>query len=165
MGKRYKVYLHTGSNIGEKEANLQKAATFIAEEIGEIKHISSLYETEAWGNTKQPNFLNQAIEVHTNLSPEDLLKQVHAIEQKLGRIRGQKWTARTIDIDILFYADQQINSTKLTIPHPHLHNRNFVLIPMMEIAPYFQHPTLEKTIEELYADCEDLLEVILVTKN
>jgi len=142
--------------------NLQSALNHIEQEIGPILLTSSLYETEAWGVTDQQDFLNQAILVETTFSPLEVLQKTQAIEKLVGRQERIKWHARIIDIDILFYADQVIDNEQLTIPHPYLHKRNFVLIPMLEIAPYFEHPILKKDIENLYLETEDLMDVVML---
>ncbi|MBI1227631.1 MAG: 2-amino-4-hydroxy-6-hydroxymethyldihydropteridine diphosphokinase [Bacteroidetes bacterium] len=162
MKKQHKTHLLLGGNLGDRLANLAAARKLIGEKIGIIVKKSSLYETEAWGNTDQPDFLNQALEVATNLNPVDLLHAILSIEKKLGREREDKWSARTIDIDILFYEAKILNTKELTLPHPHLHERNFVLVPMLEIAPNKQHPVFKKTIEELYEASKDDLEVTML---
>ncbi|MFK8104439.1 MAG: 2-amino-4-hydroxy-6-hydroxymethyldihydropteridine diphosphokinase [Saprospiraceae bacterium] len=155
-------YLHLGSNIGDRLHHLRAAKAQIAERIGPISQYSKYYETEAWGLTDQADFINQAIGVQTELSPEALLDTVLSIEENLGRERKEKWSARLIDIDIIFYGDQIVQSERLAIPHPHLHQRNFVLIPMLEIAGDWMHPQLLQTIEELYLTSKDPLEVIML---
>jgi 2-amino-4-hydroxy-6-hydroxymethyldihydropteridine diphosphokinase len=163
MEKKNIVYLHTGSNLGNREENLSKVNDLIAKFICKIVTESRLYETEAWGVTDQPNFYNQALKVETNLKPQAILEKTLQIENEdFNRIRTEKWTARIIDIDILFYNDEVIKTDNLVIPHPHLHQRNFVLIPLMEIAGEMEHPILKETIEDLYWKSEDSLEVLIV---
>lgn len=163
MEKKNIVYLHTGSNLGNREENLSKVNDLITKFIGKIVTESRLYETEAWGVTDQPNFYNQALKVETNLKPQAILEKTLQIENEdFNRIRTEKWTARIIDIDILFYNDEVIKTDDLVIPHPHLHQRNFVLIPLMEIAGEMEHPILKETIEDLYWKSEDSLEVLIV---
>lgn len=123
-----------------------------------------VYETQAWGMTDQPDFLNQVLEVATTLSPEELLEQIKQIEQQMGRERRVKWGERLIDIDILFYEQAVIYTEKLKIPHPFLHERNFVLIPLQEIAPDFQHPVLQHSISQLLKSSKDLLYVKILTE-
>jgi 2-amino-4-hydroxy-6-hydroxymethyldihydropteridine diphosphokinase len=152
-----RVYLHTGSNLGQREANLQLANKLITKEIGAIRQASRLYSTAAWGIEDQPDFLNQALEVGTTLRPGQVLEAIGRIEQQMGRIRIVKWGQRLIDIDILFYNHLVINRADLKIPHPELQNRNFVLAPLLEIAPGLKHPIFQKTIRELASICGDTL--------
>ena len=154
-----KVFLSIGGNMGNREAALAKACKLIGEQCGEIKSISSLYETAAWGKNDQPSFLNQALEIHSGLEPEQLLKQILKIEKEMGRIRKEKYGPRSIDIDILFFNEETHNYPSLTIPHPEIQNRRFVLAPMNEIAPALVHPVLKKTITELLEQCPDHLPV------
>lgn len=153
------TYLHLGSNIGDRLGYLLKAKFLISKHIGHIKTLSEVYETAAWGNTDQADFYNQAILVMTLLEPAEILVEINKIEEGLGRQRSENWGARTIDIDILFYNNDEINTDRLTIPHPRLHQRNFVLIPLSEIAPDFIHPILGKSIQELRKLCADNSEV------
>ena len=143
-----KAYLSLGSNLGNREKYLEQARTFL-KELGKIKKESSVLETPAWGKTNQPNFLNQVILIETKLFPHDLLKECQKIENKLGRERKVKWGARTIDIDILFYDNLVLNEENLTIPHPYISEREFVLEPLNEIAPDFVYPVLGLTIRGL----------------
>lgn len=153
------IFLHTGSNLGDRGAHLKKAIEMIEVEIGPIEKASKVYRTKAWGLADQPDFLNQALEVKTVLSPMELLDKVLAIEEHMGRKRIKKWGQRLIDIDILFYGDIVLKSERLTIPHPYLHHRNFVLIPLLEIAPDFVHPGFKLSIEALSSRSEDSLGV------
>lgn len=162
MNKINRAFLHTGSNLGNRFDNLWEANQEIENCVGKIINASQFYETKAWGIENQPDFINQALEVETELSPDELLNAILEIEMKLGRIRAIKWEARLIDIDILFYEEQIINTPKLIIPHPRLQERNFVLIPMMEIAPDFVHPVFQKSIESLYLESKDSLEVLML---
>lgn len=148
------IYLSLGSNIGNRKRNLEKALTELNEKnIKEIK-ISSLYETEPVG-PKQRNFYNIAGKFKTNFKPQDLLKVLKQIEEKLGRTKTYKWGPRVIDIDILFYGKQVVKSKKLIIPHKEMVNRSFVLIPMNEIAPNIVHPIYRKTIKRIFNKFKD----------
>jgi 2-amino-4-hydroxy-6-hydroxymethyldihydropteridine diphosphokinase len=118
-----------------------------------------LYETAAWGNTNQPSFYNQAVVVTTPLSPEGLMDQLLDIELEMGRIRTQKYGPRTIDLDILMIDDLVLNTEKLTIPHPQMHNRRFALLPLIEVAPTLIHPLFDQSIEVLLQNCPDTLDV------
>ena len=163
MGNKInQAYLLTGTNMGEREANLQKANGLIEQKIGKIKEQSKLYESQAWGKTDQPDFINQALLVETQLTPKETLTQILGIEAEMGRVRTAKWEERNIDIDILLYNDAVINESDLVIPHAHLHERNFALIPLMEIAGEVEHPVLKQNVEDIYFDCTDPLEVFLI---
>jgi len=153
------VYLLIGGNMGERELNLEKARNLIGEKCGEVTTISSIYETAPWGETDQPMFLNQALQIFTSLKPMPLLQKILDIEKQLGRTRQVKFGPRNIDIDILFYNEETHNYPLLTIPHPALQYRRFVLTPMNEIAPGFVHPVFKKTIAELLEECPDDLPV------
>ena len=152
-----KAYLLIGGNMGDRLANLEMAKLAIYQEIGPILLSSSMYETAAWGKEDQPAFLNQALLIETNLIAHDLMMALLAIEKKMGRIRQEHLGPRTIDLDIIFFNDQIIDSANLTIPHPQMQKRNFVLSPLKEIAPNFIHPILKKSITQLLTDCEDPL--------
>lgn len=156
------IYLLLGSNQGEREANLQNARKAIEKSIGKIAQKSHLYETQSWGKTDEDDHLNQALEVQTVLSPREVLRKTQQIETEMGRVKTQKYASRIIDIDILMYENLVINEPDLVIPHPELPNRNFALIPLMEIAGETEHPTLRLPIEEIYLACEDDLEVFML---
>jgi 2-amino-4-hydroxy-6-hydroxymethyldihydropteridine diphosphokinase len=153
------VFLLTGSNLGQLEANLATAAMHIARECGVILQRSSLYQTAAWGKQQQPDFLNQVLHIKTSLTPESLLSKALAIEQAMGRIRIEKWGQRLIDIDILYFNDAIISESNLQLPHPGIAARRFVLEPLTEIAPDFIHPVLMKSNKALLASCTDPLVV------
>lgn len=161
------VFLLLGGNLGDRENTILEARKSISLQIGSIKKESSLYQTAAWGVENQPSFLNQVLEVSTFLSAQEILTQIEAIEKKLGRKRYQKWYARTIDVDILYYENEILeeeenteNGTKnLKVPHPFLHERRFTLVPLVEIAPNFIHPVLQKTNKQLLEVCLDKLPV------
>lgn len=148
-------YLSLGSNLGNKQVNLEVALEIIKKDIGEISRISSIYETEAWGVVDQDNFFNIIAEVKTLFFPLDLITKILAIETRMGRIRYKKWESRIIDIDIIFYENYIITTENLTIPHPFLEKRNFVLEPLNELSPEFIHPRLRKSIFQLTAACTD----------
>jgi 2-amino-4-hydroxy-6-hydroxymethyldihydropteridine diphosphokinase len=162
MTRLSKTHLLLGANLGDRATTLAEANKLVAQKIGKIVKASSLYETQPWGKTDQPEFLNQALEVATELPPLEVLKAILEIEQQLGRTRQEKWDARSIDIDMLFYDAKILKTKDLTLPHPHLHERNFALVPMLEIAPTKQHPIFKKTIEELYEASTDTLDVAML---
>jgi len=157
------VFLLLGGNLGNRSALLQQAREGILDQMGEIQAHSSLYETAAWGVENQPAFLNQVVKMSTDQTPFELLKSIHELEAYLGRQRHERWHARTIDIDILYFADQQVDSQRLTLPHPQLHNRRFTLVPLVEIAPHFVHPKLKQSNLQLLENCQDILPVQLFT--
>ena len=148
-------YILLGSNLGDRKKYIASAISEISATLGIIEISSSLYETASWGKHDQPDFLNQVIELKTNLNPKDLLTGVLNIEIKLGRKRIEKWGSRIIDIDILLYGDQVIDEPELSIPHPFLAFRRFCLMPLNEIAPKFVHPVLKKNIQELLFELSD----------
>ncbi len=154
-----KAYILTGSNLGDKKKNLTTAYRFINEQCGTINKRSSIYETSAWGKTDQPDFLNQVLELNTSLTARQLIKKLQHIEQQMGRVRHEKYGPRIIDLDILFFNNEQYQLPSLIIPHPEIQNRRFTLIPLMDIAPEFVHPVFQKTISELLKKCPDQLEV------
>ncbi len=154
-----KAYLSLGSNEGDRSGLLSEAVARIEEECGELVAVSHLYETAAWGLESQPDFLNMALCISTQLAPIDLLAAIRQIETHMGRQRTVKWGQRTLDIDILFYESMIISEPNLSVPHPHLHERRFVLMPLAEIAADFVHPDLKKSVKELLKACPDTLEV------
>ena len=153
------TYLLLGSNMGNSTELLSNAIEQIENKIGPLLLQSNLYATAAWGNTSQPDFLNQVIKVATNLEAAKTLETILSIEKKMGRIRTIKNAPRIIDIDILFFNNEIINRSDLIVPHPEIQNRRFVLIPINEIAPQMIHPVLNKTIEQLLLQCPDQLAV------
>ena len=151
------VYLGIGSNLGDRSENVEKALALLREhEEIRILAVSQLIETEPQGGPAQGKFLNGAIKIDTDLMPLDLLSQIKMIERRLGRVKSDEVNApRTMDLDILFYDDVVIVEGKsLTIPHPRLAERAFVLKPLLEIAPDLAHPRLNKTVKELYEALE-----------
>ena len=159
MVQLVRTFLLLGSNLGDRQDHLEKARTLIKRRIGKLVAISSVYQTAAWGNTEQAAFLNQVIGAETRLTPEQIWTAVQGIEKKEGRTPSEKWGPRTLDIDILFYGDQIINTPTLTIPHPEIANRRFTLEPLMEVEPDLVHPVLNKTVRKLLAACPDGLPV------
>lgn len=154
-----KVYLLLGGNLGDRKMLIANAENELRKQIGDIVLKSSLYETKAWGREQQTNFLNKVLAINTKLNAFEILNIIQNIEVKLGRKRVEHWGSRTIDIDILFYENEIIDTEDLKIPHPLINMRKFVLSPLLEIIPDFIHPGLKKTIRELYLICEDKLEV------
>lgn len=149
------AYLLIGGNLGDRFKHLQTTVQKINMLCGKIIQSSSVYETDAWGFTEQPAFLNQALEIETHLSAVELMQQIHEIELSLGRVRLSPLGPRTIDIDIIYYNNDIIDNDIVTIPHPRMEQRNFVLIPLNEIAPKMIHPQFNKTTSELLHQCKD----------
>ncbi len=147
MTEAVTVYLGLGSNLGDRQANLDRALEFLSQRV-RMGKISSIYDTEPLGDSNQPRFLNLVCQAFTRLEPPALLALAKGIERKLGRV-GKSGTPRTIDIDILLYDDQVIDTPELVIPHPKMTERAFVLIPLDEIASDTVHPVTEKTMKEL----------------
>jgi len=154
--KMKQVFLSIGSNLGNREENLKIALSRIREEIGSILISSSFYETEPWRFDTKNQFLNMAVTVETKIEPPALLEALIGIEKSMGRTRDkEQYSSRVIDIDILFYEDLIIEAYDLKIPHPHIPERRFVLVPLVEIAPEFIHPILNKTVSYLLDNCTD----------
>lgn len=147
------VFIGLGSNLGNRKENIKKAIEKLSQTNGiQLLQQSTIIETEPYGKTDQPDFLNCVIQVKTEKNPELLLEICNNIENDLGRIRNEKWGPRTIDIDILFIDDMVIHTPDLIVPHPEVHLRAFVLTSLNEIAPDFIHPILNKTIKEIYKE-------------
>ena len=153
------TFLSLGSNLGNKLAHFSSAENYISKNIGCIVMSSSVYETEPWGYTQQAAFLNKVIQVETILNPHELLKAILNIEFRMGRIKTHRWHERIIDIDILFFNDLIMKEVDLVIPHPLMHERKFVLMPLVEIASIYIHPIINKTSKSLLAECADPLMV------
>ncbi len=154
------AYILLGSNEGNRQEHLLKALKLINTEAGAVWEQSEVYITMAWGNTEQPDFLNQVLCLHTSLAPQQLLATLLGIEKKLGRSRnGIKWMQRIIDIDILFYGALILQTPELIIPHPFIQDRRFALVPLAEIASEYIHPVFKKNIRALVNECRDPLEV------
>ncbi|MBN8570808.1 MAG: 2-amino-4-hydroxy-6-hydroxymethyldihydropteridine diphosphokinase [Ignavibacteria bacterium] len=153
-----KVFLGLGSNIGDRKKYLEEAIQEIKNIPGtKVLKLSSVYETEPWGFSEQEEYLNAVIEIETEQAYEKLLKEVKAIEIILGRDKRDKWKSRKIDIDILFYGDLVYEDENLHIPHKHIEDRNFVLVPLNEIEPDFVHPITKKKISEILQNSKDKL--------
>ena len=145
--------------MGDSEQMLSVATNMIEKNIGKLTTSSVIYKTAAWGKEDQPDFLNQIIIVSSLLSSSTLLKEIFIIEKEMGRVRTTKNAARVIDIDMLFFNDEIIQTENLTVPHKQIQNRKFVLVPLTEIAPDFIHPVLKKSSLELLSICSDKLNV------
>ena len=162
----HKVVLLLGSNQGSRSENLEQAIKMIRELVGKVRKISSVYLTQPWGFESPDAFLNQALLLHTSLEPTELLGVVQKIEKELGRKRRINfYTSRTIDIDIIFYDQLVIEKPELTLPHPLMQLRKFVLVPIFEILPGYRHPVDGRTVEQMLDDCDDELKVELLGSN
>jgi 2-amino-4-hydroxy-6-hydroxymethyldihydropteridine diphosphokinase len=152
---RPRVFLGLGSNVGEREATLERALTLLGERGFNVKRRSSLYLTEPVGGPPQDWYLNMVAEGACALAPEELLSVCLDVERDLGRTRDVRWGPRTIDIDLLLYGEERRATAALALPHPRLHERQFVLVPLAEIAPGLRHPVLRLTTRELRQRCAD----------
>lgn len=152
------IFLLLGSNLGDRLTNLAAAIDRIGA-FATVLRKSSIYVTGAWGNTNQPDFLNQVIEVDTEADPVGLLSDILDVESKMGRRRIGKWGSRIIDIDILLYRDAIIDTGELKVPHPQMQNRKFTLVPLRELASDVVHPLFRKTIARIDDECTDTLSV------
>ena len=152
-----KITILLGGNLGDVKKNFDLACSNIDQNIGKIKLKSKLYQSEAWGFEATNPFLNQVIIIESTLSPKRVLNKLLEIEKSLGRIRSDEpgYSSRTLDLDILFIDDLEINTTHLTIPHPEIQNRKFTLLPLVELTPNKIHPKLGKTTSELLTICPD----------
>ena len=153
------IFLLLGSNLGERRESLANARKVLSLEIGPIIKSSAIHESSAWGLKEQPDFLNQVVQIETEIDPHTLLRKIQGIEIELGRVRYEKWGPRKIDIDILYYHDLVMATEDLILPHPGIPERRFTLEPLKEIAPDFIHPLLLKTNSELLDASKDDLNV------
>lgn len=155
------AYLSLGTNVGNKKENLINAINYIAEGSEVIKK-SSLYKTEPWGNKNQEEFINQVIYVKTKKSPQELMSFLLETEKRMGRERIEKWGPRIIDLDILFYDEEIIKENDLVIPHPHITERKFILIPLIEVSKRLKHPVTKQSIEWHLKTCADKNKVVQI---
>ncbi len=157
------VYLGLGSNLGDRAANLSETLRRLAGKLS-VQEISSLYETEPWGMLDQPKFLNAVCSAETNLSPHELLQFTQSTEQGMGRVHTERWGPRNIDIDILFYNNIVLDTLALTLPHPRITERAFVLVPLAEIAPDVIHPRVGLSVRVLLQRRDDAKTVQFIGK-
>ena len=150
------IYLCIGGNLGEREANLEEAIDFIGFNFGDVVGVSSIYESEPWGMSDVPNFLNQVVHIQSELTDKELLEEIADLEEFFGRERSsQGYVSREMDIDVLFIGEEIISTESLHVPHPRMSERRFVLEPLVEIAPEFIHPELKQSVEVLLKACSD----------
>lgn len=147
--KQHTAYVALGSNLGDKAGHLRRALLLLLQNGIEVEKVSSFIITEPYGVTDQPQFLNGVCRVRTVLPPLELLRTLLAVERQLGRVRLRHWGERNIDLDLLLYEDVLLDTPELRLPHPDMQNRDFVLLPLAEIAPALQHPTLHKSMARL----------------
>jgi 2-amino-4-hydroxy-6-hydroxymethyldihydropteridine diphosphokinase len=153
------LFLSLGGNLGNTREIFEGAYPLIEKKLGKISVYSSIYQTEAWGPIPQADFLNQVILVSTTLAPQACLTEMLAIEKEFGRERKERWGPRTLDLDILYYSDVIIAEADLTVPHPRIAERKFILTPLVEIAPLFEDPVLRKSMMSLLENCSDRSQV------
>ncbi|HLW21365.1 MAG TPA: 2-amino-4-hydroxy-6-hydroxymethyldihydropteridine diphosphokinase [Cyclobacteriaceae bacterium] len=159
----HQAVLLIGGNLGDREQLIRQAQGLLSK-IGRIKAASSLYETQAWGNASEGEYLNQALILETKHSPTDLLQRTQEIENFLGRTRTVRWGSRTMDIDIIYFDDLVYQDEILILPHPLMSERKFVLMPLAEILPDFIHPVFKVSNKELFLRCKDMSEVTVKNK-
>ncbi|HPB01796.1 MAG: 2-amino-4-hydroxy-6-hydroxymethyldihydropteridine diphosphokinase [Bacteroidales bacterium] len=165
---RHNIFLSLGSNEGNREWLLQQAIDMIRSYIGEVVRVSNIYEGEPIGFKSEKQFLNLCLEMKAEGNPHQLLLKLEAIEVKLGRLKPSifsEYTDRTIDLDIVFFDDLVVNTEELTIPHPKMHLRRFVLEPLAELCPDFIHPVLKKTVKVLLGECPDESKLTVTLKR
>jgi 2-amino-4-hydroxy-6-hydroxymethyldihydropteridine diphosphokinase len=155
--------LALGANLGDTLNALRRAAELISERIGQLTAKSGVYKTLPWGRTDQPDFLNACLAVETELAPLDLLREIKAIESDMGRVERAHWGPREIDIDIIFYDELLINDPKLKIPHPLMEMRGFVMVPLADVAPEWEHPKYGWTVRE-FLDGMNTEDITLLTQ-
>lgn len=148
-----------GSNLGHRSENLARAREYVSQEAGRILAASDVYETEAWGVQEQPLFLNQVIELRTEIPHEPLLSILQQAERKIGKVKIGKWRERLIDIDLLYYGNRIVRTPTLTLPHPEIQNRRFTLAPLVNLIPDMKHPVLLRTHRQLLQETTDTLAV------
>jgi len=165
LENEYDVFISLGSNQGQQFELLEKAVELMSEKVGRVVNCSLFYESEPWGNKDQQSFVNQLCNIKTKLSPWNLLKELQTIEKKLGKKVKEHWGPRTIDLDIIYFEDKIIFEKQLIIPHPYMYLRNFVLIPLFEIAPKQLHPILKKDTTGLLESCKDEAKVKKIKRN
>ncbi len=155
------AYIGIGSNLGDKRGNIRRAVEALGADPGNRRvRCSPLYSTEPVGKKDQDWFVNGVVSLETSLGPRELLELLISIEKKMGRVRREKWGPRTIDLDILFYEDQILKEPNLQVPHPRLHERKFVLLPLRDLAPDWIHPELGKTVSRLLSELDTQERVI-----
>jgi len=158
----HQVYLGIGTNLGNRMENLSQTIYYLKRLLGGVTSRSSVYETTSWGVANQPDYLNMVAAIKTYQTPQNTLTTILAIEQMMGRQRMTKWGSRVIDIDLLFYEDFRVEEPNLQIPHPYISERNFVLVPLNEIAPGLIHPVLQVSVATMLHTCKDQLGCRLV---
>lgn len=161
----HNAILLLGSNLGNKKEKIESALFELSKRAGKINLCSGLYKTSAWGIKEQPDFINQVVNLLTEMTPLELLNEINTIENKLGRLDRAKWHSREIDIDILFYDNEIIDNETLIIPHPQMTMRKFTMVPLAEILPDFIHPIFKKSIACLLDECKDNEKVELITEH